>query len=47
MLSIFLMGCFDSRGKMWKTVTKVHSGLDDREMEDLQDELKDLMEQLG
>lgn len=44
MLSIFLMGCYDTRGKLWKTVTKVHSGLDDKEMEDLQDELKDLME---
>lgn len=44
MLSIFLMGCYDTRGKIWKTVTKVHSGLDDKEMEDLQDELKDLME---
>ncbi|KAH8311722.1 hypothetical protein KR044_007674 [Drosophila immigrans] len=28
-LSIFLMGCYDARVKLWKTVTKVHSGLDD------------------
>lgn len=35
MLSIFLMGCFDKISKLWKTVTKVHSGLDDKTMEDL------------
>ncbi|XP_026832115.1 DNA ligase 3 isoform X1 [Drosophila erecta] len=28
-LSIFLMGCYDAFGRLWKTVTKVHSGLDD------------------
>lgn len=28
-LSIFLMGCYDSKDHLWKTVTKVHSGLDD------------------
>ncbi|KAH8236448.1 hypothetical protein KR026_002294 [Drosophila bipectinata] len=28
-LSIFLMGCYDSKDRLWKTVTKVHSGLDD------------------
>jgi len=28
-LSIFLMGCYDTFGRLWKTVTKVHSGLDD------------------
>ncbi|KAI8046838.1 hypothetical protein M5D96_003052 [Drosophila gunungcola] len=28
-LSIFLMGCYDATGRLWKTVTKVHSGLDD------------------
>lgn len=36
MLSIFLMGCFDENRKMWKTVTKVHTGLDDAAMEKLQ-----------
>lgn len=28
-LSIFLMGCYDPKDSLWKTVTKVHSGLDD------------------
>lgn len=36
MLSIFLMGCFDEAGNVWKTVTKVHTGLDDAAMEKLQ-----------
>lgn len=35
MLSIFLMGCYDKISKLWKTVTKVHSGLDDKTMDDL------------
>lgn len=43
-LSIFLMGCYDSRDKLWKTVTKVHSGLDDAENEKVHEELINLME---
>lgn len=33
MLSIYLMGCQDTRTKVWKTVTKVHTGLDDNTMD--------------
>lgn len=36
MLSIFLMGCFDEKRNVWKTVTKVHTGLDDAAMEAIQ-----------
>lgn len=36
MLSIFLMGCFDDSRNVWKTVTKVHTGLDDAALEKLQ-----------
>ncbi len=36
MLSIFLMGCFDKTQNVWKTVTKVHTGLDDAAMEKIQ-----------
>uniref|UniRef100_A0A034VFR9 DNA ligase n=1 Tax=Bactrocera dorsalis TaxID=27457 RepID=A0A034VFR9_BACDO len=43
-LSIFLMGCYDSRDMLWKTVTKVHSGLDDAENERVHEELMNLME---
>uniref|UniRef100_A0A0A1WK44 DNA ligase n=1 Tax=Zeugodacus cucurbitae TaxID=28588 RepID=A0A0A1WK44_ZEUCU len=43
-LSIFLMGCYDSRDMLWKTVTKVHSGLDDAENEKVHEELMQLME---
>lgn len=35
MLSVFLMGCFDEKNKLWKTVTKV-SGFDDKTMKELQ-----------
>ncbi|QQP49755.1 DNA ligase [Caligus rogercresseyi] len=38
-LSIFLMGCFDSKSKKWVTVTKVHGGFDDATLEGLQDKL--------
>lgn len=34
MFSIFLMGCYD--GNVWKTVTKVHTGLDDKTLKKLQ-----------
>ncbi|KAJ6638894.1 DNA ligase 3 [Pseudolycoriella hygida] len=43
MLSIFLMGCFDEKQKLWKTVTKVHTGLDDAAMEKMQKTLNPLM----
>lgn len=33
MLSIYLMGCQDTRTKVWKTVTKVHTGFDDNTMD--------------
>lgn len=36
MLSIFLMGCYDKARNVWKTVTKVHTGLDDAALEKLQ-----------
>lgn len=42
--SIFLMGCFDSKSRTWKTVTKVHSGLDDREMERIHRKISPLMD---
>lgn len=35
-LSIFLMGCYDEYGNVWKTVTKAHSGLDHAIIKDLQ-----------
>lgn len=45
--SIFLMGCYDEQHKVWKTVTKVHSGLDDATMEKMHKHLKPLMEPLN
>jgi DNA ligase 3 len=36
MKSIFLMCCFDPKKKVWFTVTKVHGGFDDKELEKLQ-----------
>lgn len=43
-LSIFLMGCFDNRDFLWKTVTRVHTGLDDNARLEMHDELLKLME---
>ncbi|XP_053945506.1 DNA ligase 3 [Anastrepha ludens] len=43
-LSIFLMGCYDNSDRLWKTVTKVHSGLDDAENEKVHEELMQLMD---
>ncbi|XP_037951017.1 DNA ligase 3 [Teleopsis dalmanni] len=43
-LSIFLMGCYDLRDHLWKTVTKVHSGLDDATNEEIHEKLMKLME---
>lgn len=43
MLSIFLMGCFDETQNVWKTVTKVHTGLDDAAMEKIQVNAFDLV----
>lgn len=42
--SIFLMGCYDEKTSTWKTVTKVHSGLDDLQMDRMHERLKPLME---
>lgn len=39
MMSIFLMGCYDEYTKRFLTVTKVHTGHDDKTLEKLQDEL--------
>ncbi|XP_013101415.2 DNA ligase 3 [Stomoxys calcitrans] len=43
-LSIFLMGCYDHRDHLWKTVTKVHTGLDDNTRLEMHDHLMKLME---
>lgn len=42
--STFLMGCFDKSARVWKTVTKVHGGLDDREMDRMHRRIDPLME---
>lgn len=39
MMSVFLMGCYDTRINKWCTVTKVHTGIDDARLEQLQTEL--------
>lgn len=39
MMSVFLMGCYDSFSKKFCTVTKVHTGHDDETIERLQSEL--------
>ncbi|KAJ8719095.1 hypothetical protein PYW07_016651 [Mythimna separata] len=43
MMSVFLMGCHDTRRNRWVTVTKVHTGHDDSTLERLQKELAPLM----
>lgn len=43
MLSIFLMGCYDETQTVWKTVTKVHTGLDDAALEKMQVSAIDLV----
>ncbi|XP_046967345.1 DNA ligase 3 [Vanessa cardui] len=43
MMSVFLMGCLDTRRNCWVTVTKVHTGHDDNTLERLQKELNPLM----
>nr|CAD7588747.1 unnamed protein product [Timema genevievae] len=40
MMSVFLMGCYDPAQKKWCTVTKVHTGHDDKTLERIQDELQ-------
>ncbi|XP_013192403.2 DNA ligase 3 [Amyelois transitella] len=47
MMSVFLMGCYDSRRKKWLTVTKVHTGHDDSTLDRLQKELSPLMEKIS
>ncbi|XP_023023992.2 DNA ligase 3 [Leptinotarsa decemlineata] len=39
MMSVFLMGCFNPESGKFCTVTKVHTGHDDKTLEKLQDEL--------
>lgn len=39
MMSVFLMGCYDKIKKLFLTVTKVHTGLDDETLQRLQTEL--------
>jgi DNA ligase-3 len=36
MMSVFLMGCYDPANQKWCTVTKVHTGHDDKTLERLQ-----------
>lgn len=36
MMSVFLMGCYDPFTKKFCTVTKVHTGHDDRTLQQLQ-----------
>lgn len=43
-LSVFLMGCYDKRTDQWKTVTKVHTGLDDKKRLEIHEILMKLME---
>ncbi|XP_050297351.1 DNA ligase 3 [Anthonomus grandis grandis] len=40
MMSVFLMGCYEPRSKKFCTVTKVHTGHDDKTLEQLQEELQ-------
>ncbi|XP_021931838.1 DNA ligase 3, partial [Zootermopsis nevadensis] len=39
MMSVFLMGCYNPANQKWCTVTKVHTGHDDKTLERLQEEL--------
>ncbi|XP_012282561.1 DNA ligase 3 isoform X2 [Orussus abietinus] len=39
MMSVFLMGCYDTDKDIWLTVTKVHTGHDDATLKSLQDQL--------
>lgn len=43
MMSVFLMGCLDSKRNCWVTVTKVHTGHDDAALEKLQKKLAPLV----
>ncbi|CAG0896318.1 unnamed protein product [Darwinula stevensoni] len=47
LMSIFLMGTYDSKAKNWKTVTKVHTGIDDQTLAKLQKELSPLMKKIS
>ena len=40
------MGCYDEKNNIWKTVTKVHTGHDDKTLDRLQGELKPNMIQI-
>ncbi|KAK9887990.1 hypothetical protein WA026_000280 [Henosepilachna vigintioctopunctata] len=39
-MSVFLMGCYDEKRDLFCTVTKVHTGIDDKTLEDLQEQLE-------
>jgi O-acetyl-ADP-ribose deacetylase (regulator of RNase III) len=45
-ISIFLMGCYDEFCDKWRTVTKVHTGLDDKTLEWMQGELMPNMDKI-
>ena len=47
LISIFLMGCHDQFADRWRTVTKVHGGIDDKRLEELQDELLPNMQKIS
>ncbi|XP_063827368.1 DNA ligase 3 [Ostrinia nubilalis] len=47
MMSVFLMGCLDTKRNIWVTVTKVHTGHDDSTLERLQKELGPLMTKIS
>ena len=44
-MSVFLMGVYDPNAKKWCTVTKCGNGLDDKTIDDLQDQLS--MKKIG
>ncbi|CAG0920070.1 unnamed protein product, partial [Notodromas monacha] len=47
LMSVWLMGCHDEDLDVWKTVTKVHGGLDDKTLAKFQDHFKPLMTKIG
>lgn len=42
--SVYLMGCYDKRSNLWKTVTKCGNGLDDNTMHKMHTKLEKLVE---
>ncbi|KAL3272358.1 hypothetical protein HHI36_013837 [Cryptolaemus montrouzieri] len=39
-MSVFLMGCYDEKREKYCTVTKVHTGIDDKTLDELQEQLQ-------